>query len=337
MPANMIEPKRSVPLVAAVAAVIAATAVLAVRELDEERRSLTIAAVRQPATSLLFVADASGCLREERLDVVEHTHELGREAIVELLDGKVDVAIAYETPVLRRYRDDPRLRVLSTLHSSTRNTRVVARRDRGVARIADLRGRRLGAATGTNAEFFVEHLLTFAGLSRADVAVVDVEPSAAVEGLARGELDAAVLSDPHAERARRALGGAAVELVSDLYAEFSLLSTRADVVESRRDALLALLRGLACAERWLVERPAEAYAAVRARFPERTDAELRVALDRVRRGVGLDEVLMSVLEREARWMYGHDTTRRPVRVADLVDASLLAEVEPSAVNVLTRR
>jgi NitT/TauT family transport system substrate-binding protein len=335
----MDRPKRAAAaVVAAITAVAAAFVLVAARGLDGEPQRLTIAVVRQPATSLVFIAGATGCFRDERLDVAERNHELGRDALVDLLDGRADVAIAYETPVLRRYRDDPRLRILSTLHSSTRNTRVVARRDRGIARIADLRGRRLGAAAGTNADFFVEHLLTFGDLSRADVAVVDVEPSDAVAALSRGELDAAVLSDPHAERARRALGVEAVELVSDVYAEFSVLSTRSDVIASRREALLALLRALACAERALAERPAEAYAAVRARFPERSDAELRGALERVRRGVGLDEVLVSLLERETWWMFGGAAAgHRPLDIATLVDGSLLAEVEPSAVNMMTRR
>lgn len=262
--------RTSTVLVLVAVALVGVIASVAVRALEKPRHRLVVAAVRQPATSLLFVAQATGCFDRERLEVTEHSHELGRDALVQLLDGKADVAVAFETPTLRHYRGDPRLRVLSALHSSTRNTRIVARRD------------------GTNADFFVEHLLTFGAMSRADVAIVDLQPDSAPDALASGAIDAAVLSDPHAERARRALGGQAVEIVSDLYAEFSMIVTRAEVIGGRREALLSLLRGLVCAEDKLVEEPAAAYAAVRERFPERTDAELQLALDRVHRGVGLD-------------------------------------------------
>lgn len=317
---------------------IGVAAALTATGFGEASHRLSVAAVRQPATSLFFVGQENGCFRAEGLELSERTFELGRDALLELLAGEADVAIAYETPVLARYRGDRRLRVISALHSSTHNTRVIARRDRGIESIADLRGRRVGAAAGTNADFFVEHLLTFGGMTRADLEVVDLQPGAAPEALANGSIDAAVLSDPHAERARRALGGNAVELVSDLYAEFSMLATRADVIESRRPALLALLRGFVCAERALADEPARSFAAVRARFPERSGSELQLALERVRRSIGLDEVLWSVLVREARWLYAsRDSPDPPPDLDLLIDPTLLREVEPAAVNLLMRR
>ena len=329
--------RSSTALVLVAALLVGAAAIAAARSFGTRRHHLVIAAVRQPATSLLFVAQATGCFDDERLDLTERTHELGRDALVELLAGKADVAVAFETPVLRRYSGDQRLRVLTALHSSTRNTRIVARRDR-ISGIADLRGRRLAAADGTNADFFVEQLLTFGGLSRDELTLVDLDPDAASDALAGGTVDAAVLSDPHAERATRALGGEAVEIVSDLYAEFSMVVTRADVIDVRRDALLALLAGLACAERKLQDEPAAAYAAVRERFPERSDSELQVALERVRRAIGLDEVLWSVLAREARWMRAEATGGPGAPdIRRLIDATLLEEVEPRAVNLLMRR
>jgi ABC-type nitrate/sulfonate/bicarbonate transport system substrate-binding protein len=300
------------------------------------RHHLTVAAVRQPATSLFFVARASGCFDRERLVVEERTFELGRDALVLLLSGDADVAIAYETPTLRAYARDDRLRVLTTLHTSTRNTRVVARRDRGIESVRDLRGKRLAAAKGTNAEFFVDHLLTLGGVARDEVTIVDVAPEVAPAALEAGEVDAVALSDPHAARARDALGGRAVEILTDLYTEFSMASARAETIATRREALRALVHGLACAERFLLDHPEEAYAAIRPRFADLTDGDLRAALGRVTRGVGLDEVFSAVLRREAEWMRANGGFAAP-DLSSLLDSSLLDEVEPEAVNLLSRR
>ena len=65
------------------------------------RPRLVVAAVRQPATSLFFVAQAVGCFRSEGIDLDERTFEIGRDALALLRDGTADAAIAFETPVLR--------------------------------------------------------------------------------------------------------------------------------------------------------------------------------------------------------------------------------------------
>lgn len=319
---------------AAVAAVVlvalAAGTTLALRRRGPEHH-LVVAAVRQPATSLLFVAQAAGCFADERLALEERTFELGRDALVPLQDGTADVAIAYATPVLRTHARDPRLRVLTTLHTSTRNTRLVARRDRGVASFADLRGKRLGLAHGTNADFFADLVLALGGVPRSEVTRVDVQPPDAVAALAAGSVDAAVLFDPYAGYALAAAGPGAIEIVSEVYTEVSLLATRSDLVAGRRAALLALLRGLACGERALRERPDVAFAAARARFPELTGAELGAQLERVTRGLGLDEVVRAVLSLEAEWMRGEGGAPE---LSTLLDPTLLDEVEPEAMNLL---
>ncbi len=328
--------------VVAAARVAVAATVLAVaacsRRPPRPAERLVLADLRQPATSLTFVAQAMGCFRREGLVVEERTFDAGRDAIVLLAKGEADVAIAFETPTVRQYLEDGRVRALATLHTSTRNSRVIARRDRGIATVGDLRGKRIGASLGTNTEFLVSTLLTFGGIAPSDVTVVDVPPAAGPGELAAGRLDAVALWDPHAGRAAAVLGEDAVVLQTDLYTEFSLVATRADVVASRRPALLALLRGLACAERATQERPREAFEAVRAKLPERSEAEIRAALARVSRGISLDDVLLTVLRREGEWLRAAAPAGAPARdPARLVDPTLLDEVLPEAVNLPASR
>src|SRR5512133_41430 len=115
------------------------------------RARLVVATVRQPATSLFFAAQATGCFAEQGIQVEERTFELGRDALDLLRTGPADAAISYETPLLRAAFTDQRLRALTTLHTSTRNTRLVARRGSGIRDFEDLAGKRIGAAAGTNA------------------------------------------------------------------------------------------------------------------------------------------------------------------------------------------
>ncbi|HYG67588.1 MAG TPA: ABC transporter substrate-binding protein, partial [Anaeromyxobacteraceae bacterium] len=316
-------PKRTVAgiFVAVAAAVAGAVVWWPASRASGRPHRLVVASVRQPATGLLAFAGSSGCIGEQRLELQEQEFALGRDALVLLRDRRADVAVAYEIPVLRAAFEDPRLRVLSELHRSAENTRVVARRDRGVSSVEDLRGRRVGAAAGTNAEFFLDALLRFGGLREADVERVNREPPAAVDALLAGQLDAAALSDPFAHHAEVALGARAVVLKTDLYLETSLLVTRDDVVAERRPALEALARALACAERRARERPDEVLAAMRARFP--AEGDLARQLARVRWRIGLDHVLLDLLRREREWLDRRGTAGMPPDLARLVEPAVL--------------
>lgn len=323
---------RSTCIVAALA--IAALAGCGFRS-DRDRERLVVATVRQPATALFFVARDSGCFDDERLQVEEQAFELGRDAVSLLRENRADVAIAFETPTLRAAIADERIRVLTTLHKSMRNTRLVARRDSGFTNFSELAGARIGLAQGSNAEFFVDLVLRFGGVPRSGVTIVNLFPEASVAALARGELDAAVLSDPWASRAEQMLGDGARVLQTDLYTEMSLLLTRDDVLRAREGTLRRLVRALACGERVSREHPEEALRRIRARFPELGEGELRAQLSRVQWGLGLDHVLLGVLRDERDWFRdsgglegaGPDLQR-------LLARGLLEDVVPEAVMLL---
>lgn len=319
-------------------ALVAAGALAGCRPGSPPEERLVVADVRQPATSLALLALADGCAAGQRLAIEERTFDLGRDALALLRAGRADVAVVYETPLLRAAFEDDRLRVLTRLHTSTRNTRLVARRDRGVADFPDLRGKRIGLARGTNAEYFVDLALRYGGVPRHAVTIVYLDPAASADAVAAGALDAAVLSDPAAALAERDLGGNAQVIVTDLYAEMSLLVTRADIVASRGAALRALVRALACSERLARERPEEALALTLARFPGQGERALREQLARVTRGLGLDNVLLAVLRDETAWLRdAHLASGARPDLARLVERSVLAEVEPEALMLLPQR
>jgi NitT/TauT family transport system substrate-binding protein len=299
---------------------------------------LLVASVRQPATSLFFLAKSAGCFAGERLTVDEWSFELGRDALALLRDDGADAAIAFETPLLRAAVADGRLRVLTRLHTSTRNTRLVTRTQARIRSFSDLAGKRVGLPRGTNADFFLDVALGSGGLGRGEVTAVDLLPHESVKALERGDLDAAVLSDPYAGHAEERLGAGGRTLVTELYSEASLLITRTDVLAQREPALRALVRGLACGERVAHDRPDAALAAVSARVGGESPEALSAQLARVTWGLGLDNVLVDVLRRERQWLVAAGPAQpagaRPAELRELLDPRILEAVEPESVTLL---
>jgi ABC-type nitrate/sulfonate/bicarbonate transport system substrate-binding protein len=300
---------------------------------SRERERLTVGAVALPGPGLFFIADAQGYFAARGLQVIQRRFSSGRDALAALGRGEVDAAIAFETPVVLSASEDPDADVLTTLHTSTRSTRIVARADRGVLRDADLVGKRVGVPRNTNAESFLHAILQYAGVSPGSVHLVDVAPEESAERLAAGELDAVAIWPPHAERARRLLGEEnAVEIATDVYTETSMVVTREPVLFRRRAALVKLVRALADAEALVRERPEQAFEALARALPDVPRPDLREAWGRVRPTLGISHLLAHVLENEWRWLRDEGRLTGPLDLRSLLDADVLAEVDPEAVT-----
>lgn len=301
------------------------------------RERVTLSTVRLPAFGLVFIAEARGYFAANGVTLVQRPFSSGRDALGALAAHEVDAATVFESPIARRAVWDRDLRVLTTLHVSNRNTCVMARADRGIRRAEDLAGKRLGAPRNTNADYLLHVLLTCYASPERPSEVIDVAPDRAVEALVSGELDAVAIWGPHLERARRLLGPErAVEICSDVYMEMSMLATRSDVFRARRGALVKLVRALADAERFVRERPDEAFAALRGEFPDLPEDELRQAWRRVRPELGVTHRLAAVLERESEWFRGEGRAAGPpIDLARTLVPDVLAEVDQEAVTFVS--
>ena len=296
---------------------------------------LVVAFEPQPALGLLFLARDGGCAAHAGLEIEARPTASGREALGLLLSGEADAAVAYETPVVLRASAAPDLRLLTTLHVSSRNTVAIGRRDRGVQRADDLRGRTVAVPLRTNAEFLLEMLLAANGISRDDVNVVDVAPDQAPAVLAAGRVDAIAISSPYADLAAQALPeGTAVELRSGIYTETSLLATRASTLAARRPALAKLVRCLAAEEDRATTEPARTARIVAAAVPGIPPDLVAAALARVTFQVGLSSALVTQLDQEAEWLRAAGALAgRPVDYRRLLAPALVAAAAPESVTI----
>lgn len=297
---------------------------------------ITLGLPHQPALGLVFIAEANGYFAARGVQVEQRIFPTGRDALLALLRGEVDLAVAYDTPVLQAAPRAPDLAVLTTLHLSSHNTRVVARADRGIHAPADVRGKRIGVSRGTSGEFFLGIFLTDAGVRDDEVTAVDLPADRLVDAVAHGDVDAIVLWAPHADRAVGLLGAAAVELRTDVYLETSMLLGRGAHL-ARRPAVVRMLAALSDAARFARARPAEAFLALRTAFPDVPELDLVAQWSRIRPTLGVSNVLAAVLEREDEWLRANrQLDGPPLDLARLLRPEPLAEVEYEAVTWVSR-
>jgi NitT/TauT family transport system substrate-binding protein len=318
-----------------VAACLAATALLGVASCRRAPERLTIGHAPQPGTGLLLIAHARGYFADEGVEVVFREYGSGRDALAAVYAGEVDAAAAYLAPIAARAFETEDLRVLTTLHWSTADHRVLARRDRGVGAPGDLRGRRLGVPFGTSAELFLDTLLASAGVRPAEVTRVNVEPAEAGPALAGGEVDAIAVWFPHAAELEDQ--GGVLELRSSSDPQLSVLATRAPTLEAKRDALRRVLRALLRAERLAREAPADALAALEQGLPVWPPPLVREGWGRVNPQLGLSNLLLASLERHAAAHADRMRRRAAPELRRLLDDRLLLELDREAVTLLGGR
>jgi len=243
-------------------------------------------------------------------------------------DGRADVATHAETQALRYSVAHPDIRIILTVTEG--HYRIVGRRSAGIATIADLKGKRIAAIPTTSSGYFLARMLAQAGLTIADVAVVRISPIERMpDALARGEVDAVAIWDPHGANAARLLGDDAVELDGrGVYRElFNLNSTATALADpATRARIVAFVRSVIAASAAIRDDPARAQALAAAGAGFSMDEVVR-AWPHLSFPAALPDDLLDRLVEEEQWLAEQD--RRPARdraeLAKLIDSSVYAE------------
>jgi NitT/TauT family transport system substrate-binding protein len=297
---------------------------------------LIIAVGTIPQFSLIHVALVKGYFAEEGLAVTLLPHPFGKLALAALLDGKADLATCAETPLVFAELRGQHLSVLATTGTSTKNMAVVARRDAGIARPAQLAGKRIGVTAATSGDFFLDTFLLRHGVDRRAVRFVELKPEEMGDAMARGDVDAVATWNPVNLMLQRRFGGAVQAFYEEaLYAETSLLVGRRGFGQERPETARRVLRALLKAEQLFRAQPEEAKRTVATALHD--DGGL---LDELLRQfdfqVRLDQSLLVLMEEEARWV--QRIGQAPVGAAhgflETLDPAPLAAVKPERVGLI---
>lgn len=170
-----------------------------------------------------------------------------------------DLAGNAETQLLRATVAHPDGRYLLTTTEGI--YRIVARRSRGIATEADLKGKRVGTYPGTSAAFYLHKALQRANLTEKDVTIVTLSPQASADALIAGSIDAMATWEPHSERALRTLGDEAVLIAPpDMYRELYSLHTTQAALDNpeKRAAIVAYVKNVLSACRAISADPSHA-------------------------------------------------------------------------------
>lgn len=260
-----------------------------------------VAYTTQPDCALVHIAVAKGFFAEEGVAVQPQMHSYGKAALKSVLEGKADLATAAETPVMFAALSGAKLFVVAGIFSTSDNNAVIGRRDLGISKPADLRGKRIGYTPGTTGEFFLESFLTANGLSRKEVTLVGLKPEEMVQALSSAQVAAVSTWNFPLALLRKGLAqNGATFFDRQIYTQTFNVVARQELVRKNPEAIEGVLRALIKAEKFAREHPEAAQSLVAAGIG--IDRELlREVWGGFTFRVELDKRLLITLEDQTRW------------------------------------
>ena len=294
-----------------------------------------IAAFPGTITALLYVAEEKGFFERHDLKASLTVYEAGITSLEDLAAGKIDIATVMEFPfAIGRVKMDD-LRIIGSVAAS-KNLDLVMRRDRGISRPSDCRGRRIGVMQGTFGEFFLGVFLSFNGIGAAEIEKVDLRPSEMEEAIARGAVDGVIVWPPFVYEIKQKMGNQVVSWPAQgTQDSYALLVTKEAYIRSRPVVIERLLRALLAAQDYTEQHPAEAQKIVQRRFGYETPLVV-ATWPQNRLKVQLTQDLLTLMDDEARWAMQKNLFegRKMPNFLNHIYLDALKKIRPEAVTII---
>ena len=206
----------------------------------------------------LFVAADKGFFASEGVAVELIQIEDHTAALAALFAGQVDaLATATQDVVVFNEPDEETLACVLVLSDSQGGDGILATND--IRAVADLEGKSVAFGHRGISQFYINVLLKEAGLSEADIEVVDLPADKAAEAFMMQEVDAAVTWEPHLTQGKSVAHG---HLLTDTTERPGLLgdclATKPSIFNERKAEFQAIARAWDAAVQYIGAHPAEA-------------------------------------------------------------------------------
>lgn len=301
-----------------------------------EPEPITVAYSPFESTALFWIARDRQFFENNGIDITLRKYDTGAASLGGVLNGEADITVGMsEFPVVRMAFQHESMVILGNANKGE-FIYLIGRKDREIDLPADLRGKTIGVARGTIAEFYLGRFLELNGMTMNDIDLIDLKtPAEWVDAVARGDVDVVVTAQPEADKAREQLGanGFFWPAQSGQFMHGLMLST-GEWANNHPELVVKFLESIARAEDYARHNPEEAKAIVQKELA--LDPEyMETVWAQNQFSLSLEQSLILAMEDEARWMIGNNLTAEKTvpNFLDYIYADGLKSVKPGSVRI----
>lgn len=306
---------------------------------SQEPRShekITVAYTTSTSAVLVHVALNNGYFKAEGLEVTSQPETSGKAALDAVVEGKADFATVADTPIMFAIARGHKIYIIAEIQTSTKNEGLVARKDSGINRPADLKGKKIGVTLGTTGDFFMDTFFLHHGIDRKRVKIIDLKPEEMSAGLSQGQVDAVSIWNPVLQTLKKELSEKGIVFFDEhIYTELFCVVTGQDFAKKNPGAIIRFLRALIKAEEFVKQHP-ETTRKLIGQFTHTDKAILDDIWDGFNFRVSLNQSLLVNLEDQTRWAKKYRLTGgAPMpNYLDYIYFDGLQAVKPEAIRII---
>jgi len=283
----------------------------------------------------VYFAKDKGYFANNGLDVAISDYKGGKSAAAEVLNGRADISTSSQSVFVSSSFIHPDLRTIGTL-STFEHLELIARKDKDIHRIKDLRGKKIGVTKGSSGEFFLGIFLAFNDMSYKDVEIINLFPQGIQDNILNGQIDASFTWEPINYQIKSALGSNANSWPGQSGQKgYFLLLAMNSWLNTHPDATKLFIKSLIETEKYANNNQNEFKEYLGSKF--NFDKEhLEYVWSRNTLEVTLPQALLLALEDNARWMIENNLTDE-IKVPNYLKYiyfDALENVKPKAIGII---
>jgi NitT/TauT family transport system substrate-binding protein len=294
---------------------------------------LTLGMVAHEYNSLIYIANDQGYFKANGLNLTIRNYSSGLETLNALLSGQSDISTAFDFVFVNGAMQNASIFSIGSVSKSL-ILYVIARTDRGISMVSDLKGKIIGLALGTSEEFYLGRFLQINGLNPSEVTYRNLPFAEHPTALANGTVDAAITFQPYVSQINDLLGNNIVvwPAQADQFQFAEAICTRAWAL-AHQDLIVQFLRALVQAEDSTINHQDQAMVMV-ARDLNYTSLYMASVWQNYQFSV--DQTFILLIQDEARWLMSNNSTSATAvpNFMNYVYTSGLKSVRPESVNII---
>jgi sulfonate transport system substrate-binding protein len=243
--------------------------------------------------------------------------QFGPPMLEALNAGSIDFATTGETPpVFGQAARGSQLVYVGYESPSPEGEAIIVPKDSNIRSVADLKGRRVAVAKGSNSHYLLVRALAEAGLGLSDIQVSYLAPADARAAFERGAVDAWSIWDFYLAAAQETLGARILVDGKGLVDNHEIYTSRRGFAERYPELVKIVLEEIAKIDDWTRDHPAEAAEFLSSQVGVASNV-IELALKRRKYGLnGVSPQLVEAQQKIADTLHAIGLVPQPIRIAD---------------------
>lgn len=274
----------------------------------------------QPGHFQSYIADELGFFKDEGLDVEVVTFSYGPPMIEAFTAGAVDFGL-----LGAGIANGLDISIVGVYSAGTQLQGIAVRDDAQIKSLADLKGKKVAVAFGSNLQPFLYLLLEKGGLTDKDLEIINLGMNDGVTSLIKGDIAADVASEPNLSKAAAPGNGVTVLQRSEGIKLFvSPIIARNEFLKNHPEESVKVLKALARAGEWAKTHKEEAVKIAN----KKTEADInglstRIAKDNL--SIALNDEKIEALVKGAKDAYKYGLLKKDLDIKKYIDTTFLAK------------